>query len=481
VTVRQHRPPALAVWGTSSWAGKSVLATALCASLHRRGIRVVPFKAQNMSNNARVADGGEIGAAQYFQALAAGVAPAVEHNPVLLKPEAATRSQVVVLGQVDRALTEMPWRERAPHLWAIIRDTYDRLAKEADVVVIEGAGSPAEVNLADVDLANLGISRHAGASALLVSDIDRGGAFAHLYGTWALLEEADRRRIAGFVLNRFRGDPALLEPGPAALERLTGTPMLGVVPMVDHGLPDEDGADPAPGRGTGRRVRIVRGPAASNLDEWWALRESSDCRWATSPSEMRDAELIVMPGSKLPVADLAWLRATGLDEALLAAHRRGVPILAVCGGAQLLGEEIIDPDRVEMGGRHAGLGLISAVTTFASTKQVHRTRARFREDLPPPWSSLAGLEVDGYEVHFGTTRGRSGLHPAFTDGSGMIAGPVLAVYVHGLCEDPRVLKALVGAEQPRSLGPVFEGLADLVDRYLDMESVMGLVERSART
>lgn len=469
------------MWGTSSWAGKSLLSTALCASLRRRGARVVPFKAQNMSNNARVAEGGEIGAAQYFQALAAGVEPAVEHNPVLLKPEAATRSQVVVLGRVDRALTEMPWRERSPQLWDIVRRTYDGLARCADIVVIEGAGSPAEVNLADVDLANLRIARHAGARALLVCDIDRGGAFAHLFGTWSLLEAEDRRRVGGFVLNRFRGDPALLAPGPAILEKLTGTPTLGVVPMTDHGLPDEDGADPGPGRGTGRRTRIVRGPAASNLDEWWALRDSSDCRWATAPADLADAQLIVMPGSKLPAADLAWLRATGVGTALAAAHSRGVPILAVCGGAQLLGEEIDDPHGAETGGRHAGLGLLGAVTTYGVTKQVHRARVRFRADLPAPWAGLSGLQVDGYEVHYGSTvpgrraEGSGAVGPVFTDGSGMVCGPVLAVYVHGLCEDPRVVRALVGAEPPRSITSILDGLADLADSYLDMEAVTALV------
>ncbi len=428
-----------------------------------------------MSNNARVADGGEIGAAQYFQALAAGVVPDVRHNPVLVKPEPGVRSQVVVLGQVDRALTELPWPERAERLWPVARAAYNSVARGADVVVIEGAGSPAEVNLARGDLANLRISRHARARAILVSDIDRGGAFAHLYGTWSLLRDADRARLGGFVLNRFQGDPALLAPGPEILQRLTGVPTIGVVPLVDHGLPDEDGAGSSPARGTGRRARIVRGPAASNLDEWWALRDASDCRWATTPGDLADAELVVVPGSKFPVADLAWLRASGVGDALVAAHCRGVPILAVCGGAQVLGEAIIDPHGVEMAGRHPGLGLLPAVTVFSATKQVHRTRARFRADLPAPWAALAGLEVEGYEVHFGSTVPRVPLPPVFSDGSGVVSGPVLAVYAHGLCEDPRVVQALVGRAPPRSLDDVFAGLADLVDRHLATSTLLALV------
>ena len=471
-----RRPPALLVAGTSSWAGKSVLATALCASLRRRGLHVVPFKAQNMSNNARVAAGGEMGAAQYFQALAAGVVPSVLHNPVLLKPEGDTRSQVVVRGRVDRALTETPWRERSPQLWEAARDAYDEVSRQAEVVVIEGAGSPAEVNLADVDLANLRIARHADARTILVCDIDRGGAFAHLYGTWALLDPEDRARIAGFVLNRFRGDPALLEPGPALLEARTGVPTLGVVPMVDHGLPDEDGADPAPGTGSGRRVRIVRGPAASNLDEWWALREASDCRWAVAPSDLADAELVVLPGSKLVAADLAWLRARGLDRALRDAVARHVPVLAVCGGVQLLGRAVDDPHGVEAGIGLAGLGLLPVRTTLGPDKQVRRATRRLRPDLPPPWKALAGLSVDGYEVHYGVTAGDPGpLHPAFDDGSGIVHGPVIGVYLHGLGEQSDVLEALVGARPPRSLDDVLGGLADLADRHLDMDAVLALL------
>jgi adenosylcobyric acid synthase len=462
---------ALMVTGTSSWAGKSVIATALCAAFARRGLVVAPFKAQNMSNNARVVEGGEIGAAQYFQALAAGVTPNVLHNPILLKPEAETRSQVVVLGRVNGDLTEMPWRERSAHLWEVIRDSYDRIAQEADLVVIEGAGSPAEINLRDVDLANLRIGRHARAPMLLVCDIDRGGAFAHLYGTWALLDQSDRTRLAGFVLNRFRGDPALLAPGPQLLEDMTGVPTLGVVPMVDHGLPDEDGAaEPLPGT-VGRRVRIVRGPAASNLDEWWPMRDASDCRWATAAGHLADAELVVLPGSKLPSADLAWMRANGIDEALRRAHDLGVPILAVCGGSQMLGEAIDDPHGVEHGGSIEGLGLLPLQTRLGREKVVRRSPLTFVSDLSTPFDGLAGMQVEGYEIRYGLSTTTGPLKSADTDATGFVDGNILALYHHGICESPQVLAALVGAQPGRTLTNVFNGLADLAETHLDLDAL----------
>ena len=230
------------VLGTSSGAGKSWLCTALCRWYARQGLRVAPFKAQNMSNNARVVAGGEIGSAQYFQALAAGVEPTVQMNPLLLKPEADTRSQVVLLGRVNAELTALPWRTRCAQVWPLLAQTLDALRREYDVIVIEGAGSPAEINLQSSDVVNLRVARHADAACLLVSDIDRGGAFAHLYGTWALIPEDDRRRLKGFVLNRFRGDPGLLAPAPERMLELTGVPVVATIPMrTGHGLPEEDG------------------------------------------------------------------------------------------------------------------------------------------------------------------------------------------------------------------------------------------------
>lgn len=458
------------MWGTSSWAGKSLVTTGLCASLRRRGIRVAPFKAQNMSNNARVVDGGEIGTAQFFQALAAGVPPSVDHNPVLLKPESERRSQVVVLGRVHRDATRMDWRARSALLWEAVVAAYERVAQDADVVVIEGAGSPAEVNLADVDLANLRIARHADATALLVTDIDRGGAFAHLVGTWTLLEPADRDRIAGFVLNRFRGDPALLQPAPRLVHERTGVPTLGVLPMVDHGLPDEDGADPRPRSGGGMEVRVVRGPAASNLDEWWLVQQASSFAWATQPGHLRDAELVVLPGSKLVATDLAWMRHTGMDTAIAAAHARGVPILAVCGGVQALGERVEDPHGVEAAA--TGLGLLPAVTVLAPDKQVRRTAATIAPDLDGPWRALAGRQVTGYEIHHGRTMVRPPVREVITGGIGFAHGTVLAVYLHGLMEDPDVVQALTGRRPYRTLDQVVDGLADLVDEHLDLAPLL---------
>ena len=463
---------ALLVAGTSSWAGKSLLATAVCASLRRRGMRVAPFKAVNMANNARVADGGEIGSAQYFQALAAGVTPSVYHNPILVKPETHTRSQVVRLGAVDAELSRTPWRERAEVMWPVVRSAFDVVAESADVVVIEGAGSPAEINLADVDLANLRIAEHADATTLLVSDIDRGGAFAHLYGTWTLMPAAHRARVRGFVLNKFRGDAALLAPAPALLAERTGVPVIGVVPMVDHGLPDEDGADPAPSGGDGLRVRVVRPPGASNLDEWWPLREVTDFRWALGPGDLADAELIVLPGSKVVLDDLRWLRSAGLDVAVTEAAARGVRVLGVCGGAQLLGARVADPYGVEGGGAAAGLGLLPVSTELAAEKSVRHVGVRFADELPAPWRALAGVGAGGYEIHFGVTTRTGECAAAYADGSGYAVGNVLGVYTHGLVENPAVLTALTGRPPRRSLAGVFDGLADLVDPHLALDVLL---------
>ncbi|HWC09470.1 MAG TPA: cobyric acid synthase, partial [Solirubrobacterales bacterium] len=337
---------ALMVQGTSSWAGKSLLTTALCRHFARRGVSVAPFKAQNMSNNARVVAGGEIGTAQYLQALAARVEPEVRMNPVLLKPESETRSQVVVRGVADAALGAVPWRERAELLWPVAAEALASLLRDYDLVVLEGAGSPAEINLSGSDMTNLRAAAAAEAAVLIVCDIDRGGAFAHLYGTWALLEGEQRARIGGFVLNKFRGDAELLDGAPRRLRELTGVPTVGVVPWLAHGLPDEDGiAEPAPVAGADRdrpRVAVLTYPAASNLDELKPLEQVADVRFARTPRGLDDAELIVLPGSKHVAADLRWLREAGFEDALRRRLEGGARLLGICGGLQMLGRELRD-------------------------------------------------------------------------------------------------------------------------------------------
>jgi len=482
------------VLGTTSGAGKSWLTTALCRWYARQGFKVAPFKAQNMSNNARVVAGpggqsGEIGSAQYFQALAAGAEPEVRMNPLLLKPEADTRSQVVLLGQVDTALTEMPWRGRSEKVWPAIARTLDALRADHDVVVIEGAGSPAEINLHASDIVNLRVARHAQAECLLVTDIDRGGAFAHLYGTWALLPEDERPYIQGFVLNKFRGDASLLAPGPEMLEQLTGVPTVAVVPMQwQHGLPEEDGVFDDRSAGVSgavhTRIAVVAYPRISNLDEFQPLKNVPGVRlnWARSPADLDGADWVILPGSKATAADLAWLRAQGLDQAVARHAERGGRVLGVCGGLQMLGEALIDTQGID--GNSPGLGLLPLVTTFEAEKTVRHTQARFAE-VGAPWAALSQVALQGYEIHHGQTA----QHPAMA-AAGDVArelipglawqsanGRVLGLYLHGLFEDAAVLQTLFGADAP-TLTQVFDRLADQVEQCFDPAWLQRSCERA---
>ncbi len=490
------------VLGTSSGAGKSWLTTALCRWYAQQGLKVAPFKAQNMSNNARVVAShnglGEVGSAQYFQALAAKAEPDVRMNPVLLKPEADTRSQVVLLGEVSDELSRTPWRERSDKVWPHIAAALDALRAENDVVVIEGAGSPAEINLMDSDIVNLRVARYADARCLLVTDIDRGGAFAHLYGTWALLPAEDQARIDGFVLNKFRGDAALLAPGPEMLQARTGVPTVAVLPMWwQHGLPEEDGMrHDAPLRGgnasavsssdpgLSRTVAVIAYPRISNLDEFQSLHNIPGVRllWVRSPADLADlgaADWIVLPGSKHTSTDLAWLRAQGLDAAIAQHAGRGGAVLGICGGLQMLGEALIDAHGID--GNAPGLGLLPLVTQFAVNKTVQRTLASWGS-VQGAWSALSGLQIQGYEIHHGQTQA----HPAMVAAGAVLhevmpglawqndAGNVLGVYLHGLFEDPTVLRALFGFDAP-TLDTVFEGLADFLSQHMAADVLQALI------
>ena len=482
----KHRAKAVMVLGTTSGAGKSWLTTALCRYYARQGLRVVPFKAQNMSNNARVVAGGEIGSAQYFQALAARVVPDVRMNPLLLKPERDTHSQVVFLGQVDQDLTRMDWRGRSLLVWPRIQATLDALMSEFDVVVIEGAGSPAEINLSSSDIVNMRVAEHARAACLLVSDIDRGGSFAHLYGTWALLPQEQRSLIQGFVLNKFRGDPTLLAPGPQMLEELTGVPMVGVLPMWwQHGLPEEDGVFDDRSYSSGQvllTVAVVAYPRISNLDEFQALKNMPGVRlrWVRSPSELADADWVILPGSKHTSGDLAWLRAQGLDAAIAGHAAKGGAVLGICGGLQMLGETLLDPHGVD--GNAPGLGLLPLVTVFEEAKTVKATTTTFANDMAAPWSSLQGVTVSGYEIHHGQTQQHPDMTPCqeVLPGLAWQQGAILGIYLHGLFEDNACLQALFShtGSDLKTVDAVMEGLADFVTQQMGSHVLDGLLKRA---
>ena len=477
---------AVMVLGTTSGAGKSWLTTALCRYYARQGLKVAPYKAQNMSNNARVVSGGEIGSAQYFQALAANATPEVRMNPLLLKPEKDTQSQVILMGQVNAELSKMPWRERSAYVWPVVAQALDALMAENDVVVIEGAGSPAEINLKHSDIVNMRVALHANAACLLVTDIDRGGAFAHLYGTWAMLDADEQKRIKGFVLNKFRGDAKLLAPGPQMLQNLTGVPTVATLPMWwQHGLPEEDGVFDDKTKSSGqvtKTIAIIAYPRISNLDEFQPLKNVPGVRlvWVRSASELAgltNTDWIILPGSKATSSDLAWLRVQGLDHAVNAHAAQGGAVLGICGGLQMLGEALIDPHGID--GNAAGLGLLGVATVFEKLKTVQHRQTRF-DALKGAWAALSQVQVAGYEIHHGHTSLRADLkddtHPVMPHDLAWqnAQGNVLGVYMHGMFEDPAVLRALFGVTTP-TLDSVFDGLANYIEQHFEAGLLQSLI------
>jgi adenosylcobyric acid synthase len=478
---------AIMVLGTTSGAGKSWLTTALCRYYASQGLKVAPFKAQNMSNNARVVSGGEIGSAQYFQSLAANAVPEVRMNPLLLKPERDTHSQVILLGQVNDELTQAPWRDRSERVWPTIQQALNELIAENDVVVIEGAGSPAEINLKANDIVNMRVAVASNAACLLVTDIDRGGAFAHLYGTFALLPPDEQVLIKGFVLNKFRGDAALLAPGPEMLQDMTGVPVVATLPMWwQHGLPEEDGVFDDRSTASGAvttTIAVIAYPRISNLDEFQALKNVPGVRlkWVRSPSEIIDADWVILPGSKHTSGDLAWLRSQGLDAAIAAHAAQGKAVLGICGGLQMLGEALIDMNQID--GNGPGLGLLPLVTNFEIAKTVQHRQTQFGK-LTGLWSKLSDVTVAGYEIHHGQTA----QHPAMAKAGDVAvavlpdalgwqnrSGNVLGLYLHGMFEDPAVLQALFGATTP-TLDSVFDGLADYIGQHFEAGFLDALVQ-----
>jgi adenosylcobyric acid synthase len=476
------------VAGTTSDAGKSVVTTGLCRALSRAGVKVAPFKAQNMSNNSMVCgDGTEIGRAQWVQALAARVEPEAAMNPVLLKPGSDHRSHVLVMGRPAGEVWARDFTNGREHLAQAAYDAFDDLASRHEMVVAEGAGSPAEINLRASDYVNMGLAQHAGLPTVVVGDIDRGGLFAAMFGTVALLEPADQRLLAGFVVNKFRGDLALLRPGLDELERLTGRRVYGVLPWhPDLWLDSEDALDLEGRRATGGRaalkVAVVRLPRISNFTDVDALglEPGLDVVFAADPRALSDADLVVLPGTRATIADLAWLRDRGLDRAVLAHATAGRPVLGICGGFQMLGRRVADPHGVEGDPAEVdGLGLLDVRTDFAPEKVLRLMRG-----------AALGAGTTGYEIHHGRVARGEGVEEFL---GGARGENVFGTMWHGSLEGDTFRAAFL-TEVARRTGHVWEPsgvsfaaarerrlelLADLVEEHLDVAALAGLAADGA--
>lgn len=487
---------ALMLQGTGSDVGKSVLVAGLCRAFVRRGLSVRPFKPQNMSNNAAVtAEGGEIGRAQALQALACGVAPHTDMNPVLLKPQADRTAQLVVHGRVRGPLGAADFREARRPLLPEVLESYRRLRAQADLVIVEGAGSPAEINLRAGDIANMGFARAADVPVVLVGDIDRGGVIAALAGTRAVLDPADAAMIRGFVINKFRGDPALFEDGYRQIEALSGWRGYGVLPWLPETarLPAEDAVTlerPATGGGTRLKIACPILPRISNFDDLDPLKAESGVELAMVPPGRPlpgDAALVILPGSKATIADLAALRAEGWDIDLLAHVRRGGRVLGLCGGYQMLGRRIADPHGTEgPPGAVDGLGLLDVETVLTARKHVRAVSGL----------SAAGAAFAGYEIHMGETAGPDAARPfarlgpsadapARPDGAVRADGRIRGSYVHGALASTALRAELLGWIGAASDGEdhgarveaALDAIAEAMERHLDIDALAALAHK----
>ena len=477
----------LMIQGTTSDAGKSTLAAGLCRVFARRGVRVAPFKPQNMAlNSAVTVDGGEIGRAQAVQAQACGLEPHTDMNPVLLKPNTDTGAQVIIHGRALASMDARAYHDYKTVAMQAVLESYQRLCAQYDVILVEGAGSPAEINLRDRDIANMGFAEAVDCPVLLIADIDRGGVFAHLVGTLELLSESEQARVAGFVINRFRGDVDLLMPGIEWLQARTGKPVLGILPYL-HGLhlEAEDALACTPtGIGNALRVRVPALPHISNHTDFDPLRlhPQVDFRYVGPGENTPDADLIILPGSKSVRADLAWLRAHGWDRALQRHLRYGGKLLGICGGLQMLGKEIQDPLGLEgEPGSSAGLQWLDITTTLAAEKQLRRVRGTLVFDSAP---------LSGYEIHHGISRGPGLARPLVmlaerTEGAISPDGQIAGSYLHGLFDTPEACAALLRwagvariapSDYPARRAADLERLADTVEQYLDMPRINALTQ-----
>ena len=542
---------AIMIQGTMSNAGKSLLAAGLCRIFRQDGYRVAPFKSQNMALNSFITeDGLEMGRAQVMQAEAAGIAPDVRMNPILLKPTTDTGSQVIVQGEVLGDMDARKYFAYKKSLMPLVLEAYNSLAAEYDIIVIEGAGSPAEINLKKDDIVNMGLAKAVGAPVLLAGDIDRGGVFAQLLGTQMLLEPEEQALLKGFIINKFRGDKTILDPGIAMLEERGGVPVVGVVPFMQLDIDDEDSLSPrltqtnrAPA-GKPVEIAVIRLPHLSNFTDFnvFSRIPEADLRYVSRPEALGNPDMVILPGTKNTMADLRWLFASGMADAIDELRRRGCVIFGVCGGYQMLGREISDPDRTEEGGQARGLGFLDTETVFSKEKRRTRVRGRIT-DLPGILRPLGGMEIEGYEIHMGrTTESRNkadvgcfhkdlSARGAFAadsncEGSnymdscrsdcfcriqdhrtgietpdGTAAGNIYGTYVHGIFDAPGIARRIVevlaehkgvtmnsSTENPQNNADEtdyqayketqYDLLAETLRRHLDMKRIYEILEES---
>lgn len=489
------------IQGTMSNAGKSLLTAALCRIFHQDGYRVAPFKSQNMALNSYITeDGLEMGRAQVMQAEAAGIAPCVEMNPILLKPSSDTGSQIIVNGEV---VSNMSARDYFAYKHTLIPDimkAFHKLEEEYDIIVIEGAGSPAEINLKQDDIVNMGLAEMVDAPVLLVGDIDRGGVFAQLYGTYALLEKAEQQRIKGLIINKFRGDKTILDPGITMLEERMHIPIVGVAPYMQVDIDDEDGLserllnNQVP---SAIDIVVIRLPRLSNFTDFRVFESMDDVslRYISKVSELGNPDMIILPGTKNTMDDLKWLRENGLEAAILKHADRGTLLFGVCGGYQMLGMKVNDPDHVESGGSLRGMGLLNIATIFEEHKTRTRVEGNF-QTITGDLSLLSGMKLSGYEIHMGRTEIGDGvstllhiqdtIHQGSMKEDGAYLENVYGSYVHGIFDEDGVAETIVNAiaqkkgiirnqNMQKSMKEYKEEqyniLANTMQEYLDMDKI----------
>ena len=479
------------IQGTMSNAGKSLLAAGLCRIFKQDGYRVAPFKSQNMALNSFITkNGAEMGRAQVVQAEAAGIEPDVRMNPILLKPTTDVGSQVIVNGQVQGNMRAMEYYRRKREFIPAVMEAYNSLAQEYDIIVIEGAGSPAEINLKATDIVNMGLAELVDAPVLLVGDIDRGGVFAQLYGTIALLEPQEQQRIKGTIVNKFRGDRAILQPGIDILEKICGVPVAGVIPYTHVDIDDEDSLSTRFHTGDGRKdidIAVVKLPRISNFTDVSPLErfESVSVRYIERPDQLHQPDMILLPGTKSTIADLLWLRQSGLEAAICQQAARGCIVFGICGGYQMLGTSVRDPLGVEAAGvtEIKGMGLLPMDTVFQGEKVQQQTSGVFGE-IPGALHSLSGMKYTGYEIHMG--RSQQQLAPLVNQGN------VYGSYIHGIFDGAGIAQAVIGDlaarkgidpgtltvfDPERYKQEQYDKLADAVRGGLDMDFVYKVLNR----